>query len=193
MADTIRLVVKGGIGVGKSAITIRFVQNHFVEDYDPTIYDCYRKLIHIDAESIMLDILDTVRFEEYCDPGPNHIKQGHGFLCVYSITSRDSFNEVSSFMKEILMVHDNDKVPMILVGNKSDLTLTERVVAIAEGRELAQSFGCSFLETSAKTTENIEESFNQLVCEIKKMRLKSDPNEQVSNITKKDQITCSLF
>ena len=60
-----KLVVVGGGGVGKSALTIQLIQNHFVDEYDPTIEDSYRKQVAIDEETCLLDILDTAGQEEY--------------------------------------------------------------------------------------------------------------------------------
>ena len=60
-----KLVVVGGGGVGKSALTIQLIQNHFVDEYDPTIEDSYRKQVTIDEEVCLLDILDTAGQEEY--------------------------------------------------------------------------------------------------------------------------------
>ena len=96
-----------------------------------------------------------------------YMRTGQGFLCVYAITSRTSFDEITSFREQILRVKDEDSVPMVLVGNKSDLD-SERQVATTEGADLAKSFDCPFLETSAKTRVNVEESFFELVREIRK-------------------------
>jgi small GTP-binding protein len=60
-----KLVVVGGGGVGKSALTIQFIQSHFVDEYDPTIEDSYRKQCVIDDEVALLDVLDTAGQEEY--------------------------------------------------------------------------------------------------------------------------------
>lgn len=60
-----KLVVVGGGGVGKSALTIQFVQSHFVDEYDPTIEDSYRKQFVVDEEVALLDVLDTAGQEEY--------------------------------------------------------------------------------------------------------------------------------
>lgn len=60
-----KLVVVGGGGVGKSALTIQFIQSHFVDEYDPTIEDSYRKQCVIDEEVALLDVLDTAGQEEY--------------------------------------------------------------------------------------------------------------------------------
>jgi len=162
-----KLVIVGGGGVGKSALTIQLIQNHFIDEYDPTIEDSYRKQVTIDEETCLLDILDTAGQEEYSAMRDQYMRTGQGFLCVYSITSRSSFDEIASFREQILRVKDKDKVPMIVVGNKCDLE-NERQVTTGEGQDLARSFGCPFMETSAKSRVNVEESFYQLVREIRK-------------------------
>jgi len=162
-----KIVVVGGGGVGKSALTIQLIQNQFVTEYDPTIEDSYRKQVTIDEETCLLDILDTAGQEEYSAMRDQYMRSGQGFLCVYSITSRGSFEEISSFREQILRVKDAEKVPMVVVGNKSDLE-SERVVSQAEGKELAASFGCPWMETSAKERIRCEDSFYELVREIRK-------------------------
>jgi len=86
---------------------------------------------------------------------------------VYSITSKGSFEEIASFREQILRVKDADKVPMVIVGNKLDLD-AERVVSQQEGKELAASFGCPWMETSAKARIRVEDAFYELVREIRK-------------------------
>ena len=162
-----KLVVVGGGGVGKSALTIQLIQNHFVVEYDPTIEDSYRKQVTIDEETCLLDILDTAGQEEYSAMRDQYMRSGQGFLCVYSITNRGSYEEISSFREQILRVKDADKVPMVVIGNKSDLE-AERQVSPEEGRELAASFGCPHMETSAKARIRCEDAFYELVREIRK-------------------------
>jgi len=162
-----KLVVVGGGGVGKSALTIQFIQSHFVDEYDPTIEDSYRKQCVIDEEVALLDVLDTAGQEEYSAMREQYMRTGEGFLCVYSITSRNSFEEISAFHQQILRVKDKDYFPIMIVGNKCDLE-SERQVSAQEGRELAKQFGCKFLETSAKLKINVDESFYSLVREIRR-------------------------
>ena len=170
-----KLVIVGGGGVGKSALTIQLIQNHFAEEYDPTIEDSYRKQVTIDDEVCVLDILDTAGQEEYSAMRDQYMRTGEAFLLVYSITSRTSFNEISSFREHILRVKDADKkVPMVLAGNKNDL-FNEREVTVWEGEELAKSFSIPFFETSAKNRLNVEDSFYELVRELK--RIESGDNK----------------
>ncbi|WFD33817.1 RAS1 protein [Malassezia cuniculi] len=162
-----KLVVVGGGGVGKSALTIQFVQSHFVDEYDPTIEDSYRKQCVIDEEVALLDVLDTAGQEEYSAMREQYMRSGEGFLLVYSITSRNSFEEIATFYRQILRVKDKDYFPVVIVANKSDLE-AERQVSPMEGREMARQFGCPFVETSAKHRVNVDESFSDLVREIRR-------------------------
>ena len=167
MATEYKLVIVGGGGVGKSALTIQFIQNHFIDEYDPTIEDSYRKQVTIDNQTCLLDILDTAGQEEYSAMRDQYMRTGQGFLLVYAITSRGSFSEIVAFKEQILRVKDKDRVPMILVGNKSDLE-PERQVTTGEGQDLSRSFNAPFMESSAKTRVNVEEAFFELVREIRK-------------------------
>lgn len=130
-----KLVVVGGGGVGKSSLTLQLVANRFFEFYDPTIEDSYRKQVIVDDETCLLDILDTAGQEEYSAMRDQYSRSGEGFLMVYSITSRESFDELASFRDHILRVKDTDKVPMVIVGNKMDVAEKERQV---RGIETAQ-------------------------------------------------------
>ncbi|KAF9493423.1 hypothetical protein BDN71DRAFT_1450408 [Pleurotus eryngii] len=112
------LVVIGDSGVGKSALTIRFIRDDFVDEYDPTIEDSYRIQCTIDGEVAMLEVLDTAG---HVATRERSMRTGDGFLLVYSITSRDSFEEISTFYRQIRRAKDQDSFPVIVVANKCDL------------------------------------------------------------------------
>ena len=133
--------------MGKSCLTIQLIQSHFVDEYDPTIegshiyslqnlpillihttLDSYRKQCVIDDEVALLDVLDTAGQEEYSAMREQYMRTGEGFLLVYSITSRQSFEEIQVFQQQILRVKDKDYFPIIIVGNKCDLD-SEREVS----------------------------------------------------------------
>lgn len=162
-----KLVVLGSGGVGKSALTVQFVQGIFVEKYDPTIEDSYRKVVEVDGNQCMLEILDTAGTEQFTAMRDLYMKNGQGFLLVYSITAQSTFNDLQDLREQILRVKDTDDVPMILVGNKCDLE-DERVVGKDQGQNLARTFNCAFLETSAKAKINVNEIFYDLVRQINK-------------------------
>ncbi|CAN8103011.1 unnamed protein product [Discula destructiva] len=162
-----KLVVVGGGGVGKSCLTIQLIQSHFVDEYDPTIEDSYRKQCVIDDEVALLDVLDTAGQEEYSAMREQYMRTGEGFLLVYSITSRQSFDEITTFQQQILRVKDKDYFPMVVVGNKCDLE-GEREVTRQEGEALARGFNCKFIETSAKSRINVDKAFYDIVREIRR-------------------------
>ncbi|KAJ5073833.1 ras-like protein rasd [Anaeramoeba ignava] len=183
----LKLVIVGGGGVGKSALTIQFLQNHFITQYDPTIEETYRKQVTVDAKTYVLNILDTAGQEDYSAMREQYMKTGEGFLLVYSIVSRSSFEEIDDLRDQILRVKDASLVPTVLVGNKSDLA-DDRVVEVSEGQNLAKTFQCTFIETSAKTRNNVEECFHALVREVVKMR---ELNQQTQ--PKKKKKRCSIL
>ena len=92
------------------------------------------------------------------------IKNGDGFMLVYSITSQAAFNDLQDLYEQLCRVKDEDDVPIVLVGSKCDLE-DERVVGRDQGVNLARQWGshCSFMEVSAKARINISEAFFQLV------------------------------
>jgi GTPase KRas protein len=90
--------------------------------------DSYRKQCQIDDETALLDVLDTAGQEEYSAMREQYMRTGEGFLLVYSITSRQSFEEILTFQQQILRVKDKDYFPIIVVGNKCDLE-SEREVS----------------------------------------------------------------
>ncbi len=89
--------------------------------------DSYRKQCIIDGETALLDVLDTAGQEEYSAMREQYMRTGEGFLLVYSITSRQSFEEIMTFHQQILRVKDKDYFPIMLVGNKCDLESERQV------------------------------------------------------------------
>lgn len=162
-----RIVVCGDGGCGKSALTIKFVQSYFIETYDPTIEDNYRKQVMVDGEMLQLDILDTAGQEEYSAMRDQYIRKGQGFILVYSITSRKTFTIIDEFRKIIIGIKDGELAPMILVGNKLDLELY-RSVSKDEALGYAKKHNMAHFETSALTGINVDEIFFELVRRIKR-------------------------
>jgi len=123
----------------------------------------------------MLDILDTAGQEEYSVMRDQYINSGQGFLLVYSVTSKRSFETAGELKEKIIQVKERDHYPIVLCGNKCDLE-KERKVTSEEGREKAKEWEVPFFETSAKARINVEESFFQLVRMIKSAEL-TNPKE----------------
>ncbi|KAL9584379.1 MAG: hypothetical protein Q9212_002156 [Teloschistes hypoglaucus] len=200
-----KLVVLGDGGVGKTALTIQLCLNHFVETYDPTIEDSYRKQVVIDQQSCMLEVLDTAGQEEYTALRDQWIRDGEGFVLVYSITSRASFSRIRKFHSQIQRVKDATSTPsptasylsspvttappapapVMLVGNKSD-RVTEREVSTQEGSALAKEMGCDFVEASAKNCINVEKAFYEVVRSLRRQRHESQPLGRRGTTREKD-------
>lgn len=167
----IKLVILGDGGVGKSAITIMFVQNHFITEYDPTIEDSYRKQFTVDDRVYLLDILDTAGQEEYCVMQDQYMRTGEVFIIVFSLTSRNSFEKTSALRTKIYNTKDlptEEYIPMVLVGNKADI-IDERMLTTTECKSLANSWSVQYIECSAATRQNIDEIFKTAVREMQKV------------------------
>ena len=96
--------------MGKSALTIQLIQNHFVDEYDPTIEDSYRKQVVIDGETCLLDILDTAGQEEYSAMRDQYMRTGEGFLLVFAVNNAKSFEDISTYREQIKRVKDAEEV-----------------------------------------------------------------------------------
>ena len=173
MSTPMRIAVIGGGGVGKSALTIRLYRDIFVEEYDPTIEDHYKMTRDYNEAHHDIDVLDTVEFCcDYDGARENDLWTRDAYAIVYSIERADTL-DIAELQIQLLFLQReqfNDgkkaKVPMILVGNKSDLE-DERQITTEEGKALADKYGMSFIETSAKTGENVELMLETLVYEIR--------------------------
>ncbi|XP_055303550.1 ras-like protein 2 [Sitodiplosis mosellana] len=189
--QTYKIVVVGGGGVGKSAITIQFIQSYFVTDYDPTIEDSYTKQCVIDDVPAKLDILDTAGQEEFSAMREQYMRSGEGFLLVYSLTDHNSFAEISKFQKQILRVKDRDEFPMLLVGNKSDLE-HQRRVSLEEAQQFSCSVGMPYIECSAKLRINVDQAFHELVRIIRKFQIAERPYVE-DNYKRKSKRKCCIL
>jgi GTPase KRas len=138
----------------------------------------------------MLEVLDTAGQEEYTALRDQWIRDGEGFVLVYSISSRSSFTRITKFHHQIQRVKESSasspsyassplsavapvgNVPIMLVGNKSD-RVTEREVSTQEGHALARELGCEFVEASAKNCINVEKAFYDVVRLLRRQRQQS--------------------
>ncbi|EJD55481.1 ras protein [Auricularia subglabra TFB-10046 SS5] len=158
--DQWRIAVLGDGGVGKTALAVQFTMNCSLT-YDPTIEDAYRKQLLVDNKMCFVEVIDTAGQEEYSTLRDQWVREGQGFILVYSIASRSTFDRLETFRQNMLRIKRGRPIFM-LVGNKADKGY-EREVSKEEGASLARSFGCEFLETSAKTAQNVDRLFVDLV------------------------------
>jgi len=185
--SAIKLSVMGSGGVGKSAITNVFTNGVFIEKYDPTIEDSYRRLIEVDGTQSMLEILDTAGTEHFTAMRDLYIRSGMGFILVYSITAESTYEDLVEIREQIVELKESEHVPMVLVGNKLDLE-DQRVVLADKGRNRAKEWNCPFIESSAKSSINISEIFLEVTRQIVRST-STRPNEQKP----KKKSTCTIL
>ncbi|VDP35923.1 unnamed protein product [Heligmosomoides polygyrus] len=166
--NTERRSLRGfSLNSGRRFQTVQFVQGLFVQSYDATIEDSYRKHFVVDGEDCRLEILDTAGTEQFTGMRDLYVRNGQGFILVYSVNDRESLDELLEIRNMIVRMKPDAHVPMVLVGNKTDLA---RMVPTSTGREMSKQFGCAFYETSAKLNENVSEIFTDCVRQIRNGR-----------------------
>ena len=188
-----KVIIVGSGGVGKSALTLQFMYDEFVEDYEPTKADSYRKKIFIDGQEAQVDILDTAGQEDYAAIRDNYFRSGEGFLCVFSITETESLTAAHELREQILRVKNDENIPFLLVGNKIDLA-ERRGVSEEAAKELAAQWNVRYVETSAKTRHNVNTIFMDLLTEIKARKSQEQSNEiRSGKATRKNKRKCFVF
>jgi Ras-related protein Rab-11A len=163
-----KCIVVGDGGVGKTAITIRFSKGFFTEDYKMTIgVDFHVKTIAIDTEQegpikVKLQIWDTGGQERFSSIRPMYYRGSLGSLLIFDLTSYESFEHLPQWIEEVRANVKSD-IPLLLVGNKSDL-IEQRAVSMEEINNFTRTFNLYYMETSAKTGDKVGDCFYILAC-----------------------------
>lgn len=161
-----KLLLIGDSGVGKSCLLLRFADDTYTESYISTIgVDFKIRTIELDGKTIKLQIWDTAGQERFRTITSSYYRGAHGIIVVYDITDQESFNNVKQWLQEIDR-YACENVNKLLVGNKCDLT-AKRAVETTAAKEYADQLGIPFLETSAKSSTNVEQAFLTMASEIK--------------------------
>lgn len=164
---------------------MQFVQGVYIDSYDPTIEDSYRKQIEVDGRACDLEILDTAGVAQFTAMRELYIKSGKGFLLVYSVNDESSLQELLALREQVLRIKDSSNVPMVLIGNKCDL-LDERVLQPQDGIKISEKWGrVPFYETSAMHKTNVDEAFIDVVRQI--MRNESLENQKQTQQSQQSQ------
>lgn len=185
--EFLKVITLGDGGVGKSCLTLRVVQDEFVDEYDPNIEETFRKQMIVDGKPVMVEIWDTAGQEEYQFLLDMWIREGDGFVLVYSVTSQHSFDRLVEILEKIERVLDKDRFPCVIAGNKCDLE-KQREVSKEAGRELADKWGAVWLETSAKTNLNTLKAYGDCVKQIRASKNVVKKKDQ-----KKSRFKCTIL
>ncbi|KMT00792.1 hypothetical protein BVRB_9g220710 isoform B [Beta vulgaris subsp. vulgaris] len=156
-----KLVLLGDMGTGKTSLVLQYVRGQFFDRQEATIGAAYfTKTVSFDEASIKFDIWDTAGQERYHSLAPMYYRNATAALLVYDISNMDSFVRAKKLVQELQ--RQDSRIPvMSLVGNKVDLE-AEREVTTEEAENLSEENGLFFIETSAKTSHNINELFHEI-------------------------------
>ncbi|XP_028804976.1 ras-related protein RHN1-like isoform X3 [Neltuma alba] len=161
------------MGAGKTSLVLRFVKGHFNEYQESTIGAAFfTQVLSLNEGTIRLDIWDTAGQERYHSLAPMYYRGAASAIVVYDITNKDSFVRAKKWVQEV-QKQGKPGMVMFLVANKVDLA-AKRAVGNEEAEQYARENGLFFMETSAKTAENV----NELFYDIAKMLARANPSRQ---------------
>ncbi|MFX0021688.1 MAG: GTP-binding protein [Candidatus Hermodarchaeota archaeon] len=161
-----KLILGGEGGVGKTSMVHRFVEDSFQTDYKSTIgtsimkKECEFQGLESKVRFVIWDLAGQAQFQRVRQ---SYVANAEAGILVYDVTRQETLDSLENWFKEINSV--SPTISMILVGNKIDLE-NERVVSTEKGEELAKKLNLSYIETSAKTGENINDAFNMLALQM---------------------------
>ena len=188
----IKIITLGNYSVGKSSFISKYVDNYFTFNYISTLgVDFKQKEIKLkNGKNAILRIFDTAGQERFRAGSVNYIKHANGVILIYDIGNVKSFKSLNDWMETISEI-GTEKLQVILVGNKCDISDKERKVSIKEGQDKADEFKIPFFETSCKDGININEVFEKL-CEdiLERGNRKIDNEVKILNKKEKKKKCC---
>lgn len=153
-------------GVGKSALATQFATRHFVPGYSPTVENTISTAVIYDGKEYSIELVDAAGVDECCQYYKHYAIGYHGYILVFSVDSRRSFDNIRQVHDTIVEACGGAQVPLVLVGNKADLK--ERRVTSAEAGALANSWGCAYVECSPKLNQHVDDVFAVMLREVEK-------------------------
>lgn len=161
-----KVALIGADGVGKSALSVRFLTKRFIGEYDQTSEAKYKYTTVVDGESVQFEILDTISENDDLGAREDVIRWADGFMLVYSVVSRKTFDILEDMRRKIDEAKKGTNIPLVIIGNKCDLAHMRQVTR-DEGQRLATEFACPFLEVSAsEDVSQVNEAFFVLSREV---------------------------
>ena len=184
-----KIVIVGESGVGKSNLVSRYLKNEYKQDTKATVgVEFGEKKYTYNNMKIKAQIWDTAGQERYRSITSMYYKGAKGALCVFDLSSKESFEKVDVWINE-MKKQAGDNINLILIGNKVDLPEDQKKVKTEEGEMKAKQFGIAYMETSALKSTNVDKAFNYMIEEIaKKTKNIDDELDDFEMEEKKDEV-----
>ncbi|GFY67214.1 ras-related protein Rab-18A [Trichonephila inaurata madagascariensis] len=164
----LNIVILGEMGVGKSALMMRFACKKYKPQLPSTVIDVHPAHINVENKKVDLILWDTAGQERFRAVVSQYFRKADGVLLVYDVTNINSFSKLPKWLSKLKEI--NETAPIIIVGNKID-EINHKNVCVNAVKEFADKHKLEFIEASAKTGENVDQVFEKLATEI----LKSTP------------------
>ncbi|GMF25076.1 unnamed protein product [Phytophthora lilii] len=165
------VVLLGNSGVGKTNLISRLHKGEFSEEFTSTIgVEFLTHAVKVDNNDVKAQIWDTAGQERFHAMMSTYYRKAAGALLVFDVGNRASLHDAERWLDQLLNVAEPG-LHATLVGNKCDLPADKRVVTADEARQFAATHHMAYIETSAKTGQNVEEAFRDLVAAIHRSRM----------------------
>ena len=154
----IPIMLIGDSQSNKTSLILRLIgnnDNNLLTTIDKEVY-IYKAMLHY--KPIKFKIWDTAGIERFKSMSMSMVKISKGIILIYSIAHMETFDSLESWLRLLNNFTDISQIPLIIVGNDSDLEEL-RKVSYEEGENLAKKYGRNFYEVSANTGNNVHEAF----------------------------------
>lgn len=166
--DHLKIIIIGDSAVGKSSFILQYMKKIFDPEHELTVgVEFNSMMIEVTDKPAKLLIFDTAGQECFKSVTRAYYRGSSGVILMYDVTNYNTFHSISNWLQEI-RTYTNVHVPIILIGNKNDIS-SNRQVTTKEGEEFAIINNLLFLETSSRTGQNVDLSFEMLVKQIFKL------------------------
>ena len=162
---TLKILIIGESGVGKSSLMLRFVDDVFDPELPATIGVDFRVTsMNLDGNIVKLAIWDTAGQERFRTLTPSYYRGAQGIIFVYDVTNRATLDRLDHWLTETETYCTKGDAVRMIVANKIDMP--NREVSREEGLKLARRYRALFIEASAKTKEGVQCAFEELIEKI---------------------------
>ncbi|XP_028133970.1 ras-related protein Rab-18-B [Diabrotica virgifera virgifera] len=162
---TLKLLIIGESGVGKSSLLLRFTEDNFDPEQTLTIgVDFKTKRLTIDGNTVKLAIWDTAGQERFRTLTPSYYRDAQGAILVFDVSSYASFSKLEMWLSELETYSTKSNIVKMIVGNKIDVD--KREVSREEAMRFARRHQTLYIEASAKTKDGVQAAFEELVHQI---------------------------